>query len=57
MEDNEIKPCKNCKSTDYDNIDQEDFDYTEDGRIILEPTTCDICNPELTYTPPRDEMH
>lgn len=55
--ENDIRPCKSCKSVHYDNIDQDDFDYTEDGRIILEPITCDMCNPDLINIPPIKEMH
>lgn len=55
--DNEVRPCKACKSVEYDNIDQELFEYTDDGRIILEPTTCDMCNPELVHVPFTSELH
>lgn len=55
--EHEVRPCKNCKSTDYDNIDQEDFDYTDDGRLILEPITCDMCNHELVGSPDKSELH
>lgn len=57
METNEYRPCKNCGSKEYDNADQVSFDYTPDGKLIVEPDTCDLCNVELVNPPPKKRMH
>ena len=45
----EYKPCKKCGSTNYDNANwvepvNPDEIFTADGKIIYEPTTCDVCD-------------
>ena len=40
-------PCKNWKSCEYDNIEQDNFEEAEDGKIKIEPSSCDKCNLEL----------
>lgn len=55
MED-DVRPCKKCGNTDYDNMEQDDFDHTDDGRLILEPESCDKCNFELMLSP-SNELH
>lgn len=56
MDDSVYKPCKKCGATDYDNCDQPDFDYTPDGKLIVEPVECDKCNFELLLSP-SNEVH
>lgn len=51
MDDIVYKPCKKCKSTDYDNSDQKAYDHDKDGLLIIEPDQCDMCNFELMLSP------
>lgn len=44
MEDCVYRPCKKCGALNYDNCDQIEFDHTEDGKVIIEPVSCDICD-------------
>lgn len=57
MDSNEYRPCKACGSKDYDNAEQVAFDYTPDGKLIVEPVSCDMCNIELVNKPPKKKMH
>lgn len=41
------KPCKNCKSLNYDNADCKDPTFTKDDKILFEPNKCDQCDFEL----------
>lgn len=56
MEDVVYKPCKNCKTLDYDNADQENFNHTEDGKLIVEPDRCDQCDFSLALSD-SDQLH
>jgi hypothetical protein len=38
------KPCKNCKRTDYDNADVKEPEFTDDGKVEVEPDKCDKCD-------------
>lgn len=45
------KPCKKCKSTEYDNSEQQAYDHDKNGLLIIEPDQCDECNFELMLSP------
>lgn len=38
------KPCKACASNSYDNADDPDPQFTDDGKIIFQPIRCDQCD-------------
>lgn len=50
MEDCVYRLCKKCGAENYDNCDQEHFEHTEDGKVIVEPASCDKCNFELVLS-------
>ena len=47
MEDVIYKPCKKCGATDYNQSNQVAWDTTPDGKTIVEPEECDVCNLDL----------
>lgn len=57
MDSNEYRPCKACGSKEYVNAEQVAFDYTPDGKLIVEPVSCDMCNIELVNKPSKKKMH
>lgn len=42
--------CKACGSDVYDNADFPDPDFSDDGKIIVRPTSCDQCNFSLVLS-------
>lgn len=39
-----FNPCKKCGSTEYDQCDKETITELPDGRLCIEPLTCDCCD-------------
>lgn len=47
MENYVYKPCRKCGSVSYTNTDGETFKELPNGKLSVQPTTCDKCTFDL----------
>lgn len=56
MDEYIYKECKKCHAMDYDNCSFIEITEAPNGKLIIQPETCDRCNFDLMLSP-SNELH